>query len=488
MQYLDAIVALTSHPTPRFLRALCSLTCLSFAVCGSLSAQSSPESASTVVSDYAPLRTTILLQVGENIFKSSEMASGRHPFFMSGLPRGTLREHQAFIDILRREGVRILDVADLLNEALAAARDKGVLDEWVRSTFPENEEQILKHLDEVDADSVLNRRNDHFYVRDEKGFSGPLFPGISSMYWSRDFAISSPKGIIIGHGQHYNRSIENSIARLIFHHAKSLSEFPIAFDAEKEGVYLDGGDTIVLDEKTLLLGIGNRSSREAAPALARKLEMDVLAVSMPPTEPSNGLRRQLLHLDSIMNLVDEKTVLSVPYFLEERWQKDNPLKRVLSGIKGQVESTNAIRGEGFLGDPAEIQNTIDLMSEVGWVTRYKAGTGEAEKLDLKIVDYFREHGYRIVYVGGSEGDLSSESYAVERAMYELRWQGANVVQLGPGRVVAYEHNVHTNRALRDAGIEVLTFPGELLSIRNGGPHCLLMPLVRKPSGKAPAGR
>ncbi len=59
-----------------------------------------------------------------------------------------------------------------------------------------------------------------------------------------------------------------------------------------------------------------------------------------------------------------------------------------------------------------------------------------------------------------------------------RWQGANVVQLRPGRVVAYEHNIHTNDALRRAGVEVMTFPGELLSLDNGGPHCLLMPLVR----------
>jgi arginine deiminase len=45
-------------------------------------------------------------------------------------------------------------------------------------------------------------------------------------------------------------------------------------------------------------------------------------------------------------------------------------------------------------------------------------------------------------------------------------------------VIAYAHNVHTNEALRRAGVKVETFRGELLSIRNGGPHCLILPLVR----------
>ena len=431
-----------------------------------------------VIADFAPLRATIALSIGDNIFKSSEMGGTRHPFFSSGLPRGATREHAAMIELLGKNGVRVLDVRDLLNNAIGEARRKGKLSDWLRETFPATADETIKRIGELDADSLLGRRDDHFYTTGPDGLVNPLFPGITSMYWARDFAISTPKGIIIGNGRFYNRAIENSLARFMFQYADELKQFPIIFDASKEGVLLDGGDVIVLDEKTLLVGVGNRSSLEAAPKLARQLGMDVLAVSMPPADKPSGLSRQLLHLDSIFNLVDSKKVLAVPYFLEKRYSDTNPLKPILLGIARQVDEIERFETERDLGSSDEIRRTVELMPEVGWITRFEASTGKATPLRVKLVDYFREQGYQIIYVGGQQGKLPIAKYAIERAMYELRWQGANVVQLGPGRVIAYEHNVYTNEALRRAGVEVLTFPGELLSIRNGGPHCLLMPLVR----------
>jgi|GEM_PF-5273570 len=268
-----------------------------------------------VVADTAPLRAAIVLSIGENIFKSSEMGSARHPFFTSGLPRGTVREHAALLDLLRQQGVRVLDVRDLLQDAIRRARREGKLADWLLKTFPATADEALKRLADLDADSLLNRRDDHFYAAGREGGFEPLFPGMSSMYWSRDFAVSTPKGIIIGNGQAYGRALENSLARLMFEYADELKDFPVVFDAGKEGVLLDGGDVIVLDAGTLLVGVGNRSSLEAAPKLARKLGLDVLAVSMPPADKPSGLSRQLLHLDSIFNLLDAKKALAVPFFL-----------------------------------------------------------------------------------------------------------------------------------------------------------------------------
>lgn len=431
-----------------------------------------------VSSDAARLRAAIVLTIGDNIFRSSEMGAARHPFFVSGLPRGAMREQAALLSVLRRSGVRVLDVRELLQSAIAAARRRGRLAPWLRETFPATADEAVRRIEEIDADSVLARRDEHFYLAGEGGAPDPLFPGISSMYWSRDFAVSTPKGIVIGNGQAYGRALENAIARLMFEHAEELKSFPVVFDAAREGVMLDGGDVLVLDERTLLVGVGNRTSAEAAPKLARRLGMDVLAVQMPPADKPSGLTRQLLHLDSMFSLVGPKRVLAVPYFLEKRYDDANPLGRVLLGVAAQMDRIARLQPERELGKSDDVRLTVRLMPQVGWVTRHEAGTGAATPLGLKLVDYFRERGYEVVYVGGGQGKLSAEKYAVERAMYELRWQGANVVQLAPGRVVAFEHNVHTNEALRRAGVDVVTFPGELLSIRNGGPHCLVMPLVR----------
>jgi arginine deiminase len=431
-----------------------------------------------VNSDIAPLRAVMVLAIGDNIFKSSEMGSGRHPFFSSGLPRGVIREQAALLEVLRQQGVRVLEVRNLLQSAINRARREGKLAGWLRQTFPATADEAIKRIKDLDADSLLNRRDEHFYAASGDGLLEPLFPGMSSMYWARDFAVSTPKGIIIGNGQHYGRALENALARLIFQYADELKGFPIVFDAGQEGVFLDGGDVIVLDERTLLVGVGNRSSAEAAPKLARRLGMEVLAVSMPPADKPSGLSRQLLHLDSIFNLVDRQKALAVPFFLEKRYSDANPLRPVLLGIARQMDEIKRRQPGRDLGKSDEVRLTVELMPQVGWVTRYEAGSGAATPLNLKLVDYFRARGYQISYVGGEQGTLPVEKYALERAMYELRWQGANVVQLRPGRVLAYEHNIHTNEGLRRAGVEVLTFPGELLAIRNGGPHCLLLPLAR----------
>jgi arginine deiminase len=59
------------------------------------------------------------------------------------------------------------------------------------------------------------------------------------------------------------------------------------------------------------------------------------------------------------------------------------------------------------------------------------------------------------------------------------WNDANnVLALAPGVVVAYDRNERTNDALRDQGIEVLTFPGAELGRGRGGPRCMSCPLNR----------
>lgn len=433
-----------------------------------------------VEADFETLRTVIVMSIDDSIYKSSEMGRSIHPIFGKGLAPGAITEHRALVGLLEGAGVTVLQVGDLLQNAIENARRRGALEPWIRQTYPDQAGRILPHIDQVTAGMVLQQSDALFYRTGDRGELDPLFLPITSMYWSRDFAISTPKGIVIGHGQNFGRTLENAIARLMFTHADALEDFPIVFDAEREGVTLDGGDVIVRDDRTLFIGVGQRSDVEAAPLLAQKLGMDVLAVSMPPREPATGMSRQLLHLDSIFNFVDADTVLAVPYFLEQAYDDTNPMKPILEGLAAQTDAINArLPGEGAGGDSKQIRATIDAMPGVGWVTRYEAGTGKATPLGMKLVDYARSQGWNVVYAGGSEEGMTEAKWAIERAMYELRWQGVNVAQLGPGHVIAYAHNVHTNEALRRAGVRVETFPGEILAMRNGGPHCLIMPLVRR---------
>jgi arginine deiminase len=286
--------------------------------------------------------------------------------------------------------------------------------------------------------------------------------------------------MIIGNSVVFARTLENAIARLIFPNATALRDLPVVFDAAQEGVNLEGGDIIVRDEKTLFLGIGNRSDKEAAPLLAKKLGMDVLAVTMPPIDKPNGLNVLFLHLDSIFNFLDRDKIIAVPYFLEKEYANRNPMSRILTGLATQTDSImSRLKPRDSGGDSEQIRLTIKLTPEVGWVTLYEAGTGNERPLGMKLVDYARSQGWKIIPVGGDKEGMEEDKWMLERVMHEQRWQGANIAQLGPSRVIAFQHNTHTNEALRRAGIEVSTIPGEWLALQHGGPHCLILPLVRR---------
>jgi arginine deiminase len=264
----------------------------------------------------------------------------------------------------------------------------------------------------------------------------------------------------------------------MFRYAEVLKGCNIAFDAEKEGVLCEGGDIIVKDENTILMGIHNMSEDEAARKMAQTLEMDVFGVAMPPYEDFSGTNVEIMHLDTVFNLVDEKKALTVPYLFEKEYALKNPMVRLLGRINEGLKDKRKM-SESDEDFPDWYSKAIKYIPDVGWLTHFKAGTGEAVDLGIKLVDYLRELGYEIIWVGGDKGEQSDDKYLLEHVMYELSMQAANVVQLAPGKILSYAHNVRTIHALRKGGIEVLPFEGKYLADNLGGPHCLTMPLLRR---------
>jgi arginine deiminase len=322
---------------------------------------------------------------------------------------------------------------------------------------------------------LLGRSPELFFNYHAQGYLDPLIPTSGAFFYTRDFAVSTPRGIILTNSRYSWRKLEHLLGRLVFRFADDLTKYPIVFDAEAEGVRCEGGDIIIKDDKTILMGIGNCSDPEAARKIAQKLNMDVVGVSMPPGDKFSGANFQILHLDTVFNLVDHKKALTVPYLFLNKYKADNPIVKYLKAVNDQPKK-ELEPGEFDLSSP--LSKAIETIPKVGWLTLFQAGSGEAKELGTKLGDYLLEQGYEIIPVGGEMGNMREDQYIDERALYELSLQGANVVQLAPGKVIAYAHNKFTNLALERKGIKVIALEGKYLADSLGGPHCLTMPLVR----------
>ena len=89
-----------------------------------------------VEADFEKLRTVIVMSVDDSIYKSSEMGSSIHPIFNKGLAPGAITEHRALVRLLEKAGVKVLQVRDLLQDAIDNARRRGDLEAWIRRNLP----------------------------------------------------------------------------------------------------------------------------------------------------------------------------------------------------------------------------------------------------------------------------------------------------------------------------------------------------------------
>jgi arginine deiminase len=429
-----------------------------------------------VVSDVGRLRRILVHTPGPEIRKMLNALSGQHPMLPSSLllDRAT-EQHRAFVALLEGEGAEVLQLETVLDEAVEAARAAGVLQIWLQGAAP----QLVPLAAEVDGAVLLGAVDRFTYHTDPDGTFHPLVAPAKGIMYTRDLAIMTPRGIVISNFVNAGRNFETALIRLAFDWSPQLRDYPVVFDAREERLFLQGGDVIVADPSTLLVGVGNLTEEAAARRLALKLGMDVVAVQLPTGgnhagveiyDSWHGLRSLFLHLDSVFNMVDRRRGVAVPLLLEAAHSGRDPLSRIAAGLA----RTSSVDTE----DADELRENLE---QVGRIRRFRAGSGEDDPVadGIKLADYLREEGWEIVTVGGErEGD--EFAWFVERVLRELYFQAANVVATAPGRVVACAENGHTLAALRDAGVELRPFEASEIVRWGGGPHCMSLPLEREP--------
>lgn len=432
-----------------------------------------------VAADYHPLKSVIVQTPSDEVRHVHLFApkADLPGFTMDIIGNHAQTEHSNFRELLRSNGVDVLDMHELLDSALVNARKLNELRPFLAEKFP--------RLANLSDDQLIALRGKDLIGATNLAFSQnptneppPVHP-LQWMYYTRDFAVTLPQGIALTAYENGSRKPETALTRFTFNNAPELATYPIIFDAEKEGVLMQGGDMIVLNENTLLMGVDNLSSRDAARKLAQKTGMDVVAVAMPkgpcsPDEkydtPFNGL---FLHLDTILNVISDKEALVLPYFLQDEFTQSNPFFALLEAIS--LENLSELERNS-------INDVRRSIKDFGKVTVYKSSTGDEVAVNKKIVNYLQdEYGYNFAFAGGAPKITFPDQikHLVENVLPEIRFQGANVVVTEPRKVIMYQDDtLETQRSLKELGIEVVVFDAHELVRWNGGPHCMTMPLKR----------
>jgi arginine deiminase len=210
------------------------------------------------------------------------------------------------------------------------------------------------------------------------------------------------------------------------------AEFPVWYGGDGLDHYpavVEGGDLLVIGNRTLLVGMGERTSPQGVEALARSMfeagALDaVIAVELPKM-------RAYMHLDTVLTQVDRDAFVVFP------------------GLRQQLRPFVVTPGRG---GQLQVEAQDELFATL------------ARVLDVPRIRTFDTGGNQLLAVREQWDD------------------GNNLLAIEPGVVVAYERNVDTNQRLCDAGVEVLIIPGFELGRGRGGPRCMTCPLRREPLG------
>ncbi|MBP76101.1 MAG: arginine deiminase [Pseudomonadales bacterium] len=358
------------------------------------------------------------------------------------------KDHDVFTQLMREEGVEVLDVNTLLAETLDNAEARSwVLDHRITANQVGvgAKSELVSWMTEIPSELLARHLLGGLTVEELPfepaglfgsyiGHHGFVLPPLPNALFTRDNSAWIYDGVVVNPMFWNARRPETLLNTAIYKfHPNFAGRTKIHWGdptVDHGLATLEGGDIMPVGNKTVLVGMGERSSPQAVGQLAQALFAGevverVLAFRIPKS-------RSAMHLDTVFTLCGGDVVTTFKEVADELVCYD-------------IRPGDALRALDFRMDPRPI---FEIVAEV--------------------------LGFSKLHVVPTGGDTEEE-----RAREQWN-DGNNVVALRPGVVIAYDRNDDTNAELKAAGIEVLEIPGAELGRGRGGGHCMSCPTARDP--------